>query len=206
MSSGKQVPEAPSARPVVCSIFAALVTIAPISSPGAALGLSDLMAMLSKVERSDGAFEETRHLKVLDAPIVRRGTLHYTRPDRLEMRVVTPVPETIAITGDHIYVRSREGNREWEISAQPVVLAWIEAIRATLAGDEPSLARLFRIEVNGDQNAWEMRLEPVDPRVSKALSWVHVRGKKSAITSIEVRDAQADRISIEIKPGERFPP
>jgi hypothetical protein len=122
------------------------------------------------------------------------------------MRVVTPFPETIAITGDRIYVRSPEGDREWEVSAQPVVLAWIEAIRATLAGDGASLTRLFRIEVNGDQNSWEMRLEPVDPRVSKALSWVYVRGKNAAITSVEVRDAQADRISIVIKPGERVPP
>jgi hypothetical protein len=206
MSRGKPIPKTPTARLIVCSIFAALAMLASISSPAAVFGLPDLMAMLAEVDHSDGAFEETRHLKVLDAPIVRRGTLHYTRPDRLEMRVVTPVRETIAIAGNHIYVRSREGDREWEISAQPVVLAWIEAIRATLAGDGPSLTRLFRIEVNGEQNAWEMRLEPVDPRVSQSLSWVHVRGKKSAITSIEVRDAQADRISIVIKPGERFPP
>jgi hypothetical protein len=206
MLSGKQIPQTLTARLIVCSIFVPLVMIASISSPAGAFALPDLMAMLAKVDHSDGAFEETRHLAVLDAPIVRRGTLLYTRPDRLEMRVVTPSPETIAITGDRIYLRSREGNREWEVSAQPVVLAWIEAIRATLAGDGPSLTRLFRIEVNGDQNSWEMRLEPVDPRVSKALSWVYVRGKNAAITSVEVRDAQGDRISIAIKPGERFPP
>jgi hypothetical protein len=202
MPSGKRILKAL----IACSIFAAPSMIASISSSAVVFALPELMEMLARVDRSSGVFEETRHLAVLDAPIVRRGTLQYTRPDKLEMRVVTPFPETIAITGDRIYVRSSEGDREWEVSAQPVVLAWIEAIRATLAGDGASLTRLFRIELTGDQNSWEMRLEPVDPRVSKALSWVYVRGKNAAITSVEVRDAQADRISIVIKPGERIPP
>ena len=37
-------------------------------------GLSDLMAMLAKVDRSAVAFEETRHFAVLSTPVVRHNS------------------------------------------------------------------------------------------------------------------------------------
>src|SRR5262249_46700578 len=50
--------------------------------------LAQLMAILAQVDQSVVAFEETRHFALLTTPVVRHGTLHYARPDRLEMHVV----------------------------------------------------------------------------------------------------------------------
>ena len=164
------------------------------------------MNMLAQVDRSEAAFEETRHLALLTTPIVRRGTLLYIRPDRLAMRVVAPIQETIEIAGSRVRVESPDGTRQWDLARQPVALAWIEGIRASLAGDTASLTREFRVEVKGSPAAWELHLEPTAASVAAALSRVDIHGHEAQVTSIEILDRQGDRISIAIAPTGKSPP
>jgi hypothetical protein len=168
--------------------------------------LRQLMAMLARVDESVVAFEETRHLALLSKPIVRRGTLHYVRPDRLEMRVVSPIQETTEIAGNRVRVESADGTREWDLTRQPVALAWIEGIRASLAGDTATLTRQFRVILKGSPAEWELHLEPSAASVAAALSRIDVRGREAQLTSIEILDAQGDRISIAIAPKGKTPP
>ena len=56
-----------------------------ISIGAAQLDAAELMALLSQVDKSSVNFEETKHLAALTAPLVRRGTMRYVRPERLEM-------------------------------------------------------------------------------------------------------------------------
>jgi hypothetical protein len=169
--------------------------------------LAQLMAMLAKVERSGAAFEEKRYLAVLAAPLVRRGTLNYVRPDRLEMQVVTPFPETIEVVGNRMRIESPEQKpRELDLDAQPVALAWIEGIRASLAGDAPALARHFRIAISGTPALWQLALEPIEPRVAAALRRVDVTGRQSQLDAIEILDRQGDRIVIRLLSTARSAP
>lgn len=177
-----------------------MIAMTAVAAPPA-FDLPELMAMLARVDRSIVAFEETRNYSALTAPVVRRGTLQYVRPDRLEMNVITPSPETIQIVERRIRVESADGRREWDLAGQPVALAWVEGIRATLAGDTESLTRRFRIELSGTANAWSMRLEPVDARVAATLEHVDLRGRQEQILSIEILDVQGDRISIALTPS-----
>jgi outer membrane lipoprotein-sorting protein len=169
--------------------------------------LTELMAMLAKVERSSVAFEETRYLAVLAAPIVRRGTLNYVRPDHLEMHVVTPFPETVDVTGNRMRIQAPEQKtRELDLGSQPVALAWIEGIRASLAGDAAALRRLYRVTMTGTPTLWRMALEPVEPRVATALRRIDVTGRQTQIDTIEILDQQGDRVAIRLQPVARSAP
>ena len=184
----------------VCAFASAVTVAAP------EFDLAQLMAMLAQVDQSVVAFEETRHLAVLSKPIIRRGTLHYVRPDRLEMRVVSPIQETTEVVGNRVRVESPDGTREWDLTRQPVALAWIEGIRASLAGDAATLARQFRVTLKGSPADWELHLEPSAGSVAAALSRIDVRGREARLTSIEILDAQGDRISIVIAPNGKGSP
>jgi hypothetical protein len=59
------------------------------------LDAAELMALLSQVDKSSVNFEETKHLAALTAPLVRRGTMRYVRPERLEMQVDKPYFERL---------------------------------------------------------------------------------------------------------------
>ena len=189
-----------AATALVCAFASAVTTAAP------EFDLAQLMAMLAQVDQSLVAFEETRHLALLSKPIVRRGTLHYVRPDRLEMRVVSPIQETTEIVGSRVRVESPDGTREWDLTREPVALAWIEGIRASLAGDTASLTRQFRVTLRGSPAEWELHLEPSAASVAAALLRVDVHGREAQLTSIVILDAQGDRISIAIAPKGKSPP
>jgi hypothetical protein len=183
-----------------------LAWLAAAASPATPeFDLAQLMGMMAQVDNSVVAFEETRHFAVLSTAVVRRGTLHYVRPDRLEMRIVTPIRETTEIVGTRVRVESPEGAREWDLERQPVALAWIEGIRASLAGDAATLTRHFRVALKGSRSGWELRMEPVDARVATALSRIGVRGREAQLTTIEILDAQGDRIDIVITPTAKNP-
>jgi len=189
---------------------AALLLAIAVLASGPAIAdfdLTELMAMLAKVERSSVAFEEKRYLAVLATPIVRRGTLNYARPDHLEMHVVTPFPETIDVTGNRMRIEAPEQKtRELDLGSQPVALAWIEGIRASLAGDAAALARLFRVTMTGTPAVWQMALEPVEPRVAAALRRIDVTGRQSQLDTIEILDQQGDRVVIRLQPVVRSAP
>jgi outer membrane lipoprotein-sorting protein len=165
-----------------------------------------LMAMFAQVDRSSVAFEETRHFAALTTPVIRRGTLRFERPDRLEMNVVSPFPETVRVAGSRISIESPDGRREWDLSAQPGALAWIEAIRASLAGDAAALARSFDASLTGAEAMWELKLVPRDERVVGAMRQMTVRGREAQVASIEIVDRRGDRVVIALKPLERTRP
>ena len=184
----------------VAALILACAALPAAMAADARFGMTDLMAMLAQVDERTAAFEETRRLALLTAPIVRRGTLHYVRPDRLEMRVTAPVPETTEIIGDRVRVESSDAVRQWDLAQQPVALAWIEAIRASLAGDAATLERHFQASLSGTRAAWNLSLAPRAPEVAAKLSRVDVRGSESQLTSIEIVETGGDRISVAISP------
>ena len=167
-----------------------------IAASALAFDLQSLMSTLAKVQRSRVEFEETRHLSVLSTPLVRRGTLDYVRPDRLEMHVVAPFPEKTEIVGTRVRVTSSEAMREWDLAGQPAALAWVEAIRASLAGDAAALERIFHVELTGAEGDWRMTLTPRDARIGAALRRVVVTGRGAAITNVEIVDARGDRVTM----------
>lgn len=176
--------------------FASLDRARPALAAAAPFDLPTLLAALARVERSTTTFEETRRFAVLSTPVVRRGTLTYVRPDRLVMDVVAPFPETTEIVGTKVRVKSSEGAREWDLAGQAAPLAWIEAIRASLAGDAAALARHFKATLAGSADAWTLALVPVEPAVAKALARVDVRGRGDRLTNVDIVDAQGDRVEL----------
>ena len=183
-------------------VHAALVVGSAVTTASATeFDLPRLMASLSAVTRSDVDFEETRHLVMLAKPIVRRGSLSYVRPDHLAMRVTSPVDETIEIDGSRVSVRSPSEQRDFDLAQQPVALAWIVAIRASLAGDERSLERRFSVGLTGSAESWDLQLEPIDRQVAAALKRVDVHGSGAALNVIKIDTARGDRIVFTLSPA-----
>ena len=89
--------------------------------------MAELMTLMARVETSSVAFEETKQVAALTAPIVRRGTLRYVRPDHLEMRVKTPYFERMEIVGNTLTIESKRGIRQVDLAGAPGPAAWVAA-------------------------------------------------------------------------------
>lgn len=166
-----------------------------------AFDMAELMALLGRVETSRVAFEETKYVSMLTAPIVRRGTLSYVRPDRLEMRVETPYYERMDIAGNMLTIESKRGVRQIDLAGEPGPAAWVAGIRATLAGDRPTLARHFAFELRGQAARWTLALLPLDPALSGVIQRIAIDGEQAQLTRIEVEERMGDRTVLIVQHG-----
>jgi outer membrane lipoprotein-sorting protein len=167
---------------------------------GFAFDIAELMAMLAGVAESRVAFEEKRYVAALTEPIVRTGTLLYIRPDRLEMRVERPQPERMEIRGDTVTLEAHNGTRRTSLSSQPILAAWIDSLRATLAGDFASLDRHFRVRLSGGVESWRLELVPREGELAEVVKHIDVSGKNVQISRFEIEDALGNRTVLDVKP------
>jgi hypothetical protein len=181
----------------------AAACIAWLATVGAAATstLDDVLSALRSVPERHATFEETKHFALVNGPLVRRGTLEYARPDRLQMRVDTPYFERLEIRGDTVTVERRSGLSRVDLAGQPVLAAWVECLRATLGGDRAALERHFRIVVDGTLAQWRMTLEPLDPALAKVVSRVTVGGRQGEVVRFEVDETRGDSTVIAITPS-----
>jgi hypothetical protein len=171
-----------------------------IAAPVAALDLDVLMQSLRAVPERHARFEETRRIALLEGPIVRRGTLDYVRPDRLTMRVDTPFYEKLDVAGDVLTIERRSGTTRVALASQPQAAAWIESLRATLAGDRAGLTAHFDVALDGDAGNWRLSLRPRDPVLAGVVTRVAIAGRGSEVLRFETEEVRGDSSIVVIAP------
>lgn len=185
----------------LASLFALL---APLPSQAAAAwDLPQLMELLAANGGGRVRFTETRHLAMLDAPLVATGELVYVPPARLERHTETPVRETMVLDGDTLNL-SREGRtHSLKLRDYPEAAALIESIRATLAGDRKALERTYALGLSGNPGQWALDLLPSDPAVAKVVLRIRVTGSRGLVRGVEIQQADGDRSVMRIEPPAR---
>jgi hypothetical protein len=105
-----------------------------------------------------------------------------------------PQSESYEVKGENLTIEFPDGRRrDLSIDDYPVLRAFVESYRATLAGDLETLERYFSLELSGDVDAWELRLTPRLAQLADYLDAVIMRGHKSTVYSVETLEASGDR-------------
>jgi len=173
----------------------ASAAVAAESSDPAAWDLQRLMRELAQVKTANARFLERRHLGILTAPLESSGTLVYIAPDRLEKHTLRPRPESLVLERNELTVESKERNQRRTLVLQdyPVIWAFVESIRATLAGDLPALSRFYQVGLDGGERRWRLSLIPSDPRLQDVVSEIRISGDRNWINAIEMIETGGDR-------------
>lgn len=178
---------------------AALLSVALIAggptAGGADWGLEQLMQELAQVKTAQGRFVERKHLEILNAPLELSGTLVYVAPGRLEKHTLTPRQESLVLERDELTIESKERNQRRKLALQeyPVIWAFVESIRSTLAGDLPTLSRFYQVSLDGGERRWRLTLKPREPRMQDMVSQIRISGERNWINTIEIIETGGDR-------------
>lgn len=158
-------------------------------------GVEQLMQSLGQVKSARGSFVERKYLAILNAPLEFSGTLIYTAPGRLEKRILLPRPETLVLEQDRFTVESpsRNQSRSLALKDYPVVQAFVESIRSTLAGDLQTLTRFYRVALEGNPDKWRLSLVPGEPAMQAVVRQIVIGGSRNRVLGIEVLESQGDR-------------
>ena len=167
---------------------------------GAADGaLAEVMRLLAAVPAVEGAFREEKNLAVLREPLVATGLLYYRAPAFLRKRTLAPQPEDYEADGDWLTVETpAAGRRQFDLNGYPQLRPFVEAIRATQAGDRATLERYYRLEFGGAPADWSLRLTPRDPQIAAYVTAIVLRGRAGMIASMETLEPDGDRSLLSI--------
>ncbi|HET6675227.1 MAG TPA: LolA-related protein [Nitrospiraceae bacterium] len=157
------------------------------------LDLPQLMDLMAQVTARQDRFTETKTLAVLTKPLVLTGTLSYSRPDRVEKHVLTPYEEHLVVQGDKLTLVNKGGTKRIGVNSHPLIWSFVEAIRASLAGEVTALRRFYHVKLEGTRTAWLLTLRPLDPQAASYLTSITLRGRGNRLSAVEIREAGGDR-------------
>jgi len=165
------------------------------TAPEASWSVEQLMQRLAQVKSAKATFVERKHLRILSAPLESSGTLVYTAPGYLEKHTLKPKPESLVLEKDTLTFEDKTRNRRRTLKLQeyPVIWAFVESIRSTLAGDLQSLNRFYRVALEGSELDWRLTLDPREPDIQRMVNQIRIAGSRTSIRSIEIIEAEGDR-------------
>jgi hypothetical protein len=173
-------------RALLPAPFLLAADLAPTRAQDAVL--EALMRRFAALRGSRASFTEDKAIPELDLPLPSEGTLAWQAPDRLEKHTTSPIEEILRVQGGRLtYERPDRGiRREFRLDEQPDMLALVEAIRGTLAGDLGTLRRHYDIAFEGGAEAgWLLALTPRSMRLRAAVQRILLAGRGAQVLSVE---------------------
>jgi hypothetical protein len=197
-------PIAHAARRARRLLAGAALVAAGIAGPVAAAddpwNLDQLMGRLAHERSGQATFVERKHLAILDEPVVSSGELRFRAPDRLEKLTLEPRRESLVLEGDTLTVTRGERRHVLRLADYPQVAAFIDSIRATLAGDRAALERTYALHLSGNAERWRLSLLPRDPKMAEVVLRIDIRGSHAMVAEIEILQADGDRSVMTVRP------
>lgn len=166
----------------------------------AAFEVDQLMADLARHKGGRLRFVETRHIALLDKPLLSSGEMIYMPPDRLEKRTLLPRPETLVLDKDMLSLERDKRKLSINLASRPEALAFVDSIRSMLSGNRKALERNYALRVQGGSADWVLTLLPREPAIAAMLHRITVSGSGNQVRRIEYLQADGDRAEIAIEP------
>jgi hypothetical protein len=181
-------------------LFALLLLLACWPALASGFTIEQLMRGLAAHPGGSVRFVETRHVAVLDVPIVSTGEMTYTPPDRLEKRTLTPRPERLLLERDTLTLERDQRRMSLRLGNRPEVLAFVDSIRGMLGGHHQALERNYLMQLQGTRQRWVLTLHPKDHEIAALVQRITVTGQADQVRSIEYLQADGDRSVLEVEP------
>ncbi|KMW46404.1 outer membrane lipoprotein carrier protein LolA [Ralstonia pickettii] len=181
---------------LAASLLASTVHAADVSG----WTLDRLMSTLAHNKSGRATFTETKTLSIAAQPIESSGELVFVAPDHLEKHTLRPKPEHLVIDGNTLTVERNQRKFSMPLGQYPELAAFIESIRATLAGNRYALEAVYKVAISGRGDDWTLTLTPIDARMQKVVSTITLDGTRDVLRSVAIRQADGDHSLMRLQP------
>lgn len=180
--------------------IALAATPAQAADTGPAWSLDRLMSTLAQHKSGRATFTETKYLSIATQPVESSGELVFVAPDHLEKHTLSPKPEHLVVDGDMLTVERNNRKYTLALARYPELGAFIDSIRATLAGNRFALEQVYKVALAGRGDDWTLTLTPLDSRMLKVVSTITLDGTRDVLRSVAIRQADGDRSVMRLQP------
>lgn len=176
------------------AIAAALLLSAfPAAAQAQHFDIGQLMAELRQVKSATGRFVERKELHMLDKPVEASGTLIYLAPDQMQKITISPSWERLSVRQSTLTIEQQGKSRTFPLAERPEIGAFVESIRATLAGDLMTLERFYTVTLTGSAEDWHLSLAPKARKLQELVKDIRISGSGHSIRAVETEEADGDR-------------
>ena len=196
----------PFALPRVARWLAATTAAIALAAPaqaadtGSAWNLDRLMSTLAQHKSGRATFTETKYLSIATQPVESSGELVFVAPDHLEKHTLNPKPEHLVVDGDMLTVERNNRKYTLALARYPELGAFIDSIRATLAGNRFALEQVYKVALAGRGDDWTLTLTPLDSRMLKVISTITLDGTRDVLRGVAIRQADGDHSVMRLQP------
>jgi len=189
-----------AARVFAVASAVALALPAHAADTGSAWTLDRLMSTLAQHKSGRATFTETKTLSIAAQPLESSGELVFVAPDHLEKHTLSPKPEHLVVDGDMLTVERNNRKFTLALARYPELGAFIDSIRATLAGNRYALEQVYKVALAGHGDDWTLTLTPLDSRMLKVISTITLDGTRDVLRSVAIRQADGDHSTMHLQP------
>lgn len=173
----------------------------PLALQAQGFSTEQLLQRFADVEERSARFVEQQHLSMLDIPLESTGRLLFRAPDYLEKRVDNG-GGSFRVKGDRLSVEQGGEERHIALASHPLLAAFVASFRATLAGDIDTLQRYYRIELEGTEQNWRLRLQPRQDDMAAVVREIRIDGSGDRVVRIETVEQGGDRTVTQLREGD----
>lgn len=189
-----------AATTAVVTAAIALAAPAQAADTGSAWNLDRLMSTLAQHKSGRATFTETKYLSIATQPVESSGELVFVAPDHLEKHTLNPKPEHLVVDGDMLTVERNNRKYTLALARYPELGAFIDSIRATLAGNRFALEQVYKVALAGRGDDWTLTLTPLDSRMLKVISTITLDGTRDVLRGVAIRQADGDHSAMRLQP------
>ena len=180
---------------VTAALVHAAVASAACTSTDACLQAID--AAQSGTRTISARFTQTKHVSLLDEPLVATGRFLFKRPDRMRLDIESPQPATILINGRDIRIPGMSESDKQQLAVTPMAAMFSE-LGAMFSGSPNELRQHFYLVAAPDNGAIEVTLTPTVPDWQKLFRTIRIRFVEPdlVVGAMHFDDALGDRLDI----------
>lgn len=170
-----------------------LISTTPSAAGTEAWSVDRLMQILAGVEQRESRFVETRQIALLEQTLTASGRLSFQQPDRLSKAFDPPGGLHYEIEANRLQIHRPDGSRETlRLDNAPRLLAYVAAMRSVLAGDSGQLQDYFELHLDGQPEAWQLRLTPIEPGLASQVRHIEIEGAGSHVSLFRILEQSGD--------------
>jgi outer membrane lipoprotein-sorting protein len=186
------------------ALLAAVPAGAACSSTDSCLGAIE--AAQTGTRSVSARFTQTKHLSLLDEPLVSTGRFFFEQPDRVRLEIETPRAATIVVNGRDISIPGLTERDKEQLAMTPMASMFSE-LGGMFGGSAENLRRNFAVAAAPEDGAIALTLTPTVPAWQRLFRTIQLRFTEPDLVlgAMRFEDALGDRVEIVMRDVQRNP-
>lgn len=176
----------------VCLAVAAVAAETPAVRVGLPETIEDLMRTMADTPGVVAEFAESKHISLLEEPLLAKGSLYFIPPDRMARYTTEPGKSVLIIDGDRLAFEDEAGGDRIDLGANAVARVFVENFIVLFNGDLAELRRRYDATFTVDGERWALTLVPRREPIAKMIESIVLSGDGDGMKQMILREPGGD--------------